>query len=669
MDAETLVGQQIGQYRIKKHIARGGMADVYLAEDVDLQRPAAIKVMLAALAADAEFVQRFQREARTVAQLNHPNIVQVYNIGMTPENRPYIAMQYIEGQSLRERLRQLGQQGKLMPTAQVLSIVRQVADALRAAHHAGIVHRDIKPNNILIRDDGTPVLVDLGIAAVQSGPKLTRTGSLIGTPHYMSPEQAQGQHADERSDIYALGVVLYEMLTTQPPFVADEPMAVLHKQVYEQPTPIGRLRPDLAARTQQIVEFCLQKDPNNRLQTAAEMVTFLDQALADEGGGGYESSSGVWRPQPTSVTPISQNRVLSAPPAVEAAMPEQPPGKRRGWLWLLPLLLLVLGGGGWLLWSALDRGDEGGVIELPEHNGGTAEGVAEVAVATATAVSPAVIPADATSTVAPTITPLPTLTPLPSATATLEPTVTAVPSPTPTAGPTSLIVGYSVNNRPIEAVRFGSGSQVVLFIGGLHAGFAPATVSLANRAITHFTVTPEDVPQGVTLYIIRNASPDSPNVTGELEGRLNANGVDLNRNWDCRWEADAKFRGVVVPDSGGPRPFSEPETAALRDFILEIDPVAVVFWEARATDGLSSPGACGTRSLVSAPLSQVYGVAAGYQIGDFENLTNQEINGDGTNWLDDQGIPAIAVLLPEYAEEDWFNNLEGIRAVLARYAR
>jgi hypothetical protein len=152
-----------------------------------------------------------------------------------------------------------------------------------------------------------------------------------------------------------------------------------------------------------------------------------------------------------------------------------------------------------------------------------------------------------------------------------------------------------------------------------------------------------------------------------LAGRLNANDVDLNRNWDCRWSQNATWRDQIV--SGGPSPASEPETKALIDFIQQTGADAVVFWEALAANGLSSAGACGDRSLVSANLALVYGLAAGYPVADFENLTNQELNGDGTNWLDLQGIPAIAVLLPDYEATDWNRNRDGILAVLEEYGQ
>jgi len=215
MDAENLIGQQIDRYRILVHIARGGMADVYLAEDVDLKRKVAFKVMLTALSTDPQFAARFQREAQIVAKLEHPNIVQVYRTGLMPSQavgiqQPYLVMQYIAGGSLRDKLQELADREKLLKTGQALAIICQIAQALAVAHRANIVHRDLKPDNVLIRPDGTPVLVDLGIAAVGSDAKLTRTGLIMGTPHYMSPEQVRGKAVDGRSDDASLRFILYE---------------------------------------------------------------------------------------------------------------------------------------------------------------------------------------------------------------------------------------------------------------------------------------------------------------------------------------------------------------------------------------------------------------------------------------------------------------------------
>jgi hypothetical protein len=446
-------------------------------------------------------------------------------------------------------------------------------------------------------------------------------------------------------------------------------MAVLHAHVYEECTPIALMRSDLAPETAKLVMRCLQKEPAARPGTAQEVVALIDRALRAEGGGGEVTSSGVWRPQPTSVTPISRERVLQEPEAMQPAPQAQqaagaetpaaaaggPEEKRPFWHYaLIPLLLLAAIGAAWLIFG----GNGAGETDLSPG--------AATRFAGATTEAAAAVPA--TSTTAAIATSLPTLTPLPSSTASPAPTGEATATATP-SGPRTEVIGYSAQNNPIEAVRFGDGGNAVVFIGGLHAGAAPGTVTLANRAIGHFSDNPDAVPAAVTLYIIPSANPDSPYEPGELAGRLNANDVDLNRNWGCEWVEDAMWRGNVIPGSGGPAPFSEPETVALRDFLLDVNPVAVVFWEALARDGLSSPGACNGRVQVSADLAELYGIAAGYQVADFEGLTDQELNGDATNWLDAQGIPAIAVLLPDYTGPDWFPNLEAMEAVLADAGR
>ena len=276
-----------------------------------------------------------------------------------------------------------------------------------------------------------------------------------------------------------------------------------------------------------------------------------------------------------------------------------------------------------------------------------------------------------------TVTPLVSTTPpvplIPTATPTPRPTNTPTPSPTatetPDLGPETIVYGQSVNGRALQAVRFGGGGQVIILIGGMHAGFTPGSVAVAQQAVAHFQRNLGELPASITLYIIPIASPDSPSAPGELRGRLNARGVDLNRNWGCRWTANPTWRNQVVAGAGGAAPFSEPETTALRDFILARNPVAVVFWEARASGGLVSAGNCHDRPRVSAAIAGIYGLAAGYAIADFENLTNQELNGDSTNWLDDQGIPAISVLLPGYTDADWNSNLAGIRALLDSFGQ
>jgi serine/threonine protein kinase len=609
LDPEQLVGEKIKQYRIDAHIDRGGMADVYLAFDENLHRRVALKIMLPAFAHDRQFVERFWREARTAAGLDHPHIVQVYEIDSTPDQRPYIAMQYIEGGSLKDKLLALGDGS--MPVDTALTILRQVALALGVAHDAHIVHRDIKPSNILLRTDGTPVLVDLGIAAVQTG------------------------------------IVLYEMLCGTRPFEATDSLAILHKHVYEEPEPLPNRRTGLTQQTYRLVDICLQKDPNQRYQTAGELVSAIDRALAAERGE-----------LPSPKPPISEPTVPMPAPTIDYPARKRPPV----WLWaLLPLLLIAIGTGAYFAFFA--NGDDEPAV--------TPTTAVEFAVDVDTPDSPPTAPPTSepvVQTAVVTATPGPP-TETPSPTETLLPTDTPLPTETPDLGPETLQIGSSVQNKPIEAVRFGAGENVIMLIGGLHAGAAPSTVSLAQRTVNYFRSNLQLIPDSATLYVIISVSPDSPTAPGELIGRLNANGVDLNRNWDCRWVQDAKWRGQTISSSGGPSPLSEPETQALAAFIQQKGADAVVFWEARAANGLSSPGACGDRSLVSGRLAQIYGLAAGYPIADFENLTDQEVNGDATNWLDLQGIPAIAVLLPDYDDVDWNNSLAGTLAVLQEYGQ
>lgn len=230
--------------------------------------------------------------------------------------------------------------------------------------------------------------------------------------------------------------------------------------------------------------------------------------------------------------------------------------------------------------------------------------------------------------------------------------------------PQTIEIGRSANGSPITATRLGNGSQAVIFVGGFHAGFAPGTVQLAERAITYFEANGNEIPTDVSLYIIPIANPDSVGRGVETkEGRLNGNGVDINRNWDCTWSHTAQWRNTPV--NPGSFAFSEPESQALRDFFLSVQPSAVVFWEAKGN--LVIPGRCGGQfHSRSQSLSSVYGVAAGYEYGF---ITGYTITGDVADWLDSQGFPAIAILLSDYTATDWQKNLAGMQAVLLDVAR
>lgn len=297
---------------------------------------------------------------------------------------------------------------------------------------------------------------------------------------------------------------------------------------------------------------------------------------------------------------------------------------------------------------------------------GTVEGEADSA-PTAT-IPPAVAP---TKTDTPTPTTVPSKTPSPTLPPTLTPTPTLTPSPTITPtlspGPETTVIGYSMNDRPIEVVRFGTGEKAIVFIGGIHAGFAPGSVLLAQRVVEYFTENQDVIPPRARVYIIPSMNPDSANSPGQLSGRLNARGVDLNRNWACEWRQDPVIDGRTVRGAGGAGPLSEPETQAVANFVLEQAPAAVIFWEARAANGLVSPGGCGPPGVESYDLAITYAQSARYRWDDFESLIGHVVQGDASNWFDLQGIPAAVVLMPTFSEPDWERNRAAIEEVLRVY--
>jgi eukaryotic-like serine/threonine-protein kinase len=425
---ESLVGQQIDHYQVLRLIGQGGMAAVYLARDLTLDREVVLKTMLPALAQNEELMRRFEREAIATARLEHPNIVPIYTTGTTASGQPYIAMQYVKGGSLNDYLRQLSQQKQWISTIYALSIVRQIADALHIAHQADIVHRDLKPGNILLRRDGTPVLSDLGIAAIQQATtRLTQTGSVMGTPNYMSPEQGTGKVIDGRSDIYSLGVILYELLSGQLPFEADSPWAIIHQHIYEPPHPLEQFRPNLTPQTLQVVATCLQKEPTARYQSASDLVTALDQAMTAENGNPKVTVGGWQPPAP---------RVVDGPPTTRPRLPSTEvlpdpsgnsgePQKRPFLRFALPLGILLLLIGSFFIFR------DG--FNTPTPTATVASRIASTATETPTAVSPTASTQPTNTPIA--ATPIPIINPIdPTQTPTNEPTnEPATPTVTATA--------------------------------------------------------------------------------------------------------------------------------------------------------------------------------------------------------------------------------------------
>jgi eukaryotic-like serine/threonine-protein kinase len=263
----TLAGRVFSnRYEIQREIAQGGMAEVYLAHDQLLNRPVALKALFPQYAREPSFVERFRREAQAAANLNHPNIVAIYDWGQE-DGTYFIVMEYVEGRSLRDLIRS---EAPVEP-GMAAEIAAEIASALSFAHSNGVVHRDVKPGNVLLTQSGTVKVTDFGIARAGASDGLTQTGSVMGTATYFSPEQAQGLAVDGRSDVYALGVVLYEMITGVAPFTADSPVSVAYKHVREDAVLPSERNPDVPPDLEQIAMAALTKLPENRYQTADDM--------------------------------------------------------------------------------------------------------------------------------------------------------------------------------------------------------------------------------------------------------------------------------------------------------------------------------------------------------------------------------------------------------------
>jgi eukaryotic-like serine/threonine-protein kinase len=305
------------RYRVLRRLGSGGMADVWLAEDTHLQRQVALKVLHRRFLQDREFVARFQREAEHAAGLQHPNIVAVFDRGEDGDVN-YIAMRYVQGPTLKELI------DRGLSPDQAVALVRQVLEGARFAHRNGIVHRDLKPQNVIVDEEGKAVVTDFGIARAGVS-EITQTGSVMGTPQYLSPEQAQGFEVTPVSDLYSIGVILYEALTRRVPFEGESAVAIAMKQVAETPQRPSSINPQISPALDAVVMRALEKEPGQRFQSADAFIAALDAAMREPGAA-----------QGTAA-------FAAVPPVVAEEPPLEDERKRNWWLWGLLVAAILIG--------------------------------------------------------------------------------------------------------------------------------------------------------------------------------------------------------------------------------------------------------------------------------------------------------------------------------------
>jgi serine/threonine protein kinase len=447
-----------GRYQIESLLGQGGMSAVYKGTDPNLRRAVAIKLIHGHLSEDPQFVSRFEEEAAAVAQLKHPNIIQVYDFDNDGDTY-YMVLEFVPGETLQARLRKLNQAGNHMSPDQARNLVAGICDALEYAHQRGMIHRDVKPANVMITPEGQPILMDFGIAKIVGGKQHTATGNVVGTAAYISPEQVRGETLDTRVDIYALGVTLFEMLSGRPPFEGDSAMTVMLKHVNEPVPDLNQINPQVPPALAAVAMRALEKDRNRRYHSAAEMAAALRSAdlTAESTGLGTATPAGAGGGAPPRSMQPGPSGPGTGPAAQRKSSGSTKGGGRMAWLaggGLVAVIMvcIVLGVAGVLIYSRMN----GGQAALPPTQ----------------TPSPSVAPTQAPPTTAPTDTAIP-----PSDTP--EPTFT--PSPTTPAGPFARIDAIRLDGTRyiVDYETFGYTEA----LPGMHVHFFFNTVPPAQAGV------------------------------------------------------------------------------------------------------------------------------------------------------------------------------------------
>ncbi len=437
---DPLLGRVIdGRYRIEKQIGEGGMGVVYMATHTVLQKKLALKVLRGDGSKDAEVVQRFMQEAQAATSIGQQNIIDISDFGRLPDGAVYFVMEYLEGSSLSEMI----STGGSVPVQTAVHIIRQIASALEAAHSRGIVHRDLKPDNIfVIRQGGDPHFVkvlDFGVAKVGgAASKLTKTGMVFGTPHYMSPEQAAGHSVDQRTDVYALGVIMYEMFTGKVPFDADTFMGILSKHMFEAPPRPTDIKGAALGPLEGMILKSLEKSSDARYQSMGELIADLDRVAA----GGSLAMGG----RPGVAPPAGLADALEPSMSYAVAEPPSSGGGKGLLLAVAAVVVLLLVGGGVGTAVFVLTADDDGQARAQSEDDAPPPAAAQPAPAVPPAVDPTTVPTD--------VQPPPTPTPAPAP----VPHVSIVSEP---AGAEVLLDGVMVGNTPVDVPRPTTGTQTV----------------------------------------------------------------------------------------------------------------------------------------------------------------------------------------------------------------